>query len=59
MQLFWEFAMSKTKDPAAAEQTPDKADKSTAPTHYQDKFAGQGGSYVIDPVTNQRIKTEE
>ena len=49
--------MSKTKDPAAAEQTPDKADE-TAPV-YQDEFAGQGGSYVIDPVTNQRIKTEE
>lgn len=51
--------MSKTKDPAAAEQTPDKADESTAPPHYQDEFAGQGGSYVIDPVTNQRIKNLE
>jgi len=23
---------------------------------HQDEFAGQGGSYFIDPVTNQRVK---
>lgn len=49
--------MSKTTDPAAAEQTPDKADET--PAVYQDEFAGQGGSYVVDPVTNQRVKKIE
>jgi len=23
---------------------------------HQDEFAGQGGSYFIDPATNQRVK---
>jgi hypothetical protein len=26
---------------------------------YQDRFNGQGGSYLIDPVTGERTRVEE
>lgn len=48
--------MSKKLQPGANPETSKAPDAVQEINHLQDEFAGQGGSYVIDPLTNKRVK---
>lgn len=43
-------------DSAAGADEAATAEATPATQTHQDEFAGQGGSYSIDPATNQRVK---
>jgi hypothetical protein len=53
--FYLEFVMTKKQKATKAEvaKQPVKAPKND---HLQDEFAGQGGSYLIDPATHKRVK---
>jgi len=48
--------MDKKKQAIDSAKEENQAEAIPATQTHQDEFAGQGGSYFIDPVTNQRVK---